>query len=147
MAKQKHPPGEPMTLGNMRNLGLALAIGLASCTAAFADKMAFTCTGTMGPWTDAATGEGSEPWKFSLEVDTERNTLTYNGGEPLTLINPARSIVVKFYLKGLASIEFPDQAYEASFNRINGKVDLWATDLAARRRHVRASCKPPTKLF
>jgi hypothetical protein len=47
MASKRNPLGDPMTLGNMRRLGLALIISLAPFAEATADVLTFACPGTI----------------------------------------------------------------------------------------------------
>src|SRR5271166_2413438 len=76
----KHPPGPPMTLGNMRELGLALILGLAFyAEARAAEAVYLACSGTLTISLNSQSQDlpaREEPWTFSLAVDADKKAVT-----------------------------------------------------------------------
>ena len=115
-AKEKHPPGPPMTLGNMRSFGLALMIGLTACSGASAAILTLACSGTIRdlnkfPYPSRA---GDEPWTFSVEVNWDQKTVSINGLEPIPISEDEISLI-RFHSPGL------DGGW---INRITGVADI-----------------------
>jgi hypothetical protein len=104
----RSPLGDPMTLGNMRALGLALLISLASCLNLTSEARAgvtyLYCSGTLS---DLASKQTPQPWTMSLTLDTEKQTMMLDGYKAV----PYKEIDRKLHIDIPSSYRGPTPAF------------------------------------
>ena len=88
----KHPPGEPMTLGNVRSLGLALLTSLTLISEVRAAEAVYlTCSGTLTKSQGLPVRD--EPWTFSLAIGSDKKAVTINDTSMLITSDASETVL------------------------------------------------------
>jgi hypothetical protein len=139
MAQVRHPPGPPVTLGNMRGFILALIVPLLSCSQTPAQNLTLACSGTIEQ-ADADGGGRGQQWMFSLILDTDKMTLAVDDYDPIPLSqDTAFKNAVMFSGPSLPKDKSRPQL--AKLNRITGRNPQHGRPLAARSGHRRRASR------
>ena len=133
-----------MTLGNVRELGLALTLGFALCgEARTAEAVYLACSGTLTISLKSQSQDWparEEPWTFSLAVDADKKAVTIDDTS-MPIMSDASENIIAF--KDDPAADPALGSFWGSLNGITGEVNIHVKEGAL----FTGACKPTRKLF
>jgi hypothetical protein len=132
----KKPPGEPLTLGNVRSLGLAFLISLTLISEVRpAEAVYLACSGTLTTSKSQGLPVREEPWTFSLAIGSDKKAMTINDTS-MPITSDASETVIAF--RDDPATDPALDKFWGSFNSITGEVNIHVKEGAL----FTGTCKP-----